>query len=45
MTNSIYRFEFFDLSKDADHFTDLFELPIHEDMLVSDVKKVFILIY
>ena len=34
------RFEYLDLTKDADNFTELFEIPVHDDMLVSDVKQV-----
>eukprot|EP00026_Physarum_polycephalum_P000727 Phypoly_transcript_00728.p1 GENE.Phypoly_transcript_00728~~Phypoly_transcript_00728.p1 ORF type:complete len:1258 (+),score=338.52 Phypoly_transcript_00728:104-3877(+) len=34
-----YMFELLDLTKDSDNFTELFEIPVHEDMLVSDVKK------
>lgn len=39
---SNYTFEFFDISKETDNFTDLFEIPVHEDILISDLKKVCI---
>jgi len=32
-------FEFFEAGKDADNFTEMFEFPVREDMLVSDLKK------
>jgi len=34
-----FAFELFDISKDSENFSDLFELPVHEDALVSDVKQ------
>jgi hypothetical protein len=36
---SNYQFEFFDLSKDAENFVDLFEIPVHEEILIADLKK------
>jgi hypothetical protein len=38
--NVCCRFELLDLSKETDSFTELFEIPVHEDMLISDVKQV-----
>lgn len=37
-----YTFEFMDLTKDADNFTEMFEVPVHEDMLISDVKQMIL---
>jgi ubiquitin C-terminal hydrolase len=39
---SNYVFEYLDLTKDADNFTELFEIPVHDDMLVSDVKQMIL---
>jgi len=35
----MYTFELFEPQKDTNHFTELFEIPIHEDIIIIDLKR------